>query len=144
MSDDKNDIARYLNNEMTSGERHQFEKRMLNDPFLAEAVEGAASIPPEEFHEDVRSLSQQLRDQRDNAWGMTLRIAAGVVLVFVVGWMAYRGNSPEVKEKLASLKEDSTSRDQQDTRQGNRPDCRLHDIYGWFRSNYSTCTCNRY
>lgn len=109
MHDDRNDIDRYLRDEMTSRERYLFEKRMLNDPFLADAVEGAQSVGTEAFREDVKSLSQRIRDQRDIAWGMSLRIAAGVVLVFVVGWLAYREDSPDAKREVAVMKGDSTT-----------------------------------
>lgn len=115
MHDDRNDIDRYLRDEMTPRERHLFEKRMLSDPFLSEAVEGAQSVRSEEFREDVKSLSQQLRDQRDNAWGMSIRIAAGVVLVFAVGWLAYRGDSQGEKKELATAKTDSITSGLQDT-----------------------------
>lgn len=115
MHDDRNDIDRYLRDEMTPRERHLFEKRMLSDPFLSDAVEGAQAVRSGEFREDVKSLSQQLRDQRDNAWGMSIRIAAGVVLVFVVGWLAYRGDSQGEKKELAAAKTDSTTSGPQDT-----------------------------
>ena len=34
------DISRYLNHEMTKTEMHDFEKAMMEDPFLADAFEG--------------------------------------------------------------------------------------------------------
>ena len=34
------DIQRYLNHQMTKGEMHAFEKAMMDDPFLANALEG--------------------------------------------------------------------------------------------------------
>ncbi len=108
MSEDRDDITRYLSNQMNDRERHAFEKRMLNDPFLAEAVEGAETIRPEEFREDLQSLEQRLASRREYAWSMTIRIAAGVVLVFVVGWLAYR-ETPPPPESLALKKPDSTS-----------------------------------
>lgn len=108
MSEDRDDITRYLSNQMNDRERHAFEKRMLNDPFLAEAVEGAETIRPEEFREDLQSLNQRLTSRREYAWSMTIRIAAGVVLVFVVGWLAYRETFPP-PESLALKKPDSTS-----------------------------------
>lgn len=106
MGKPSDDITRYHNNEMSARERHDFEKRALSDPFLADAIEGAEKVDPKQFSEDVNSLNQKLLSRRDHAWGITVRIAAGVIMVFVVGWLVYRENGP-VPEPLASQANDS-------------------------------------
>ncbi|MBX2956109.1 MAG: TonB family protein [Cyclobacteriaceae bacterium] len=60
MTDYTNDIARYLNGTMSTAERHAFEKRVLSDPFLAEALEGAEHLSADEFAEDVKALNNEL------------------------------------------------------------------------------------
>ncbi len=39
------EIRRYIEGQMSSSEQHNFEKRMLDDPFLNDAVEGYRAIP---------------------------------------------------------------------------------------------------
>ncbi|MCU0358652.1 MAG: CBS domain-containing protein [Cyclobacteriaceae bacterium] len=56
MNDYANDIERYRKGTMTNAERHAFEKKVLTDPFLAEALEGAELIAPDEFA--VKALHQ--------------------------------------------------------------------------------------
>ncbi|MBX2960937.1 MAG: TonB family protein [Cyclobacteriaceae bacterium] len=60
MNDYANDIERYLNGAMTNAERHAFEKRVLADPFLAEALEGAEIISSNDFADDVKALNEEL------------------------------------------------------------------------------------
>ncbi len=60
MNDYANDIERYRKGTMTNAERHAFEKKVLTDPFLAEALEGAELIAPDEFAEDIKALNQEL------------------------------------------------------------------------------------
>jgi TonB family protein len=87
MSFYKNDIERYLNGEMTPAERHALEKKALSDPFLADALEGAESVSPNEFTSDVAELNQKISGVRKNRWLWPLRIAAslaGIALVSTV------------------------------------------------------------
>ena len=51
MNEEKNisysaaDIARYHKGQMTAKEMHALEKAALDDPFLADAIEGYATVP---------------------------------------------------------------------------------------------------
>ena len=85
MADETDDIKRYLSGQMSGAERHAFEKRALNDPFLAEAIDGAESIMPHEFSNDVDDLSKKIR-RPVKAPGFTpLRIAAGIIVMVAAG-----------------------------------------------------------
>ena len=49
MADYKNDIDKYLRGEMTPAEMNALEKKALQDPFLADALEGAQQLSPGDF-----------------------------------------------------------------------------------------------
>jgi TonB family protein len=90
MSVDKHDsdqLQRYLNGEMTDQERHAFERKALDDPFLQEALEGAESIDAKNFASDVTSLQQRLVSATTRfIWW---RVAAVVALFILGGWSVW-------------------------------------------------------
>jgi len=57
------DIERYLNGQMTAAEKHALEKAALEDPFLAEAMEGYAGIPDLPLQPDIQGLKQRLQER---------------------------------------------------------------------------------
>lgn len=87
------DIERYLNNRMTDAERHALEKRALSDPFLADAIEGAQSMKPQEFSAEVKALHQKIASPA-KSWRLSLRIAAGVFFAVALGWLIWNPVSP--------------------------------------------------
>ena len=93
MTDEKDDIARYRNGSMTAAERHALEKKALGDPFLADALDGSATVSSKEFTADLHELSRKIKDQSTKVWYTPLRIAAGVVLLIGVGATFYFLNS---------------------------------------------------
>lgn len=60
MSNHKDDIERYLRGDMTPSEMHALEKKALQDPFLADALEGAAGISPAEFSSDLSAIRNRV------------------------------------------------------------------------------------
>lgn len=69
---------------------HALERRALDDPFLAEALEGSSQIPSEAFGEDMVALSGELNkaihkrpagEKPASMWTWPLRIAAGLVIL---------------------------------------------------------------
>ena len=80
----KDDIERYLSGKMTGAERHAFEKQALNDPFLADALEGAESLTAESFITDVSDLNKKISGGNNRQWLWPLRIAAAVVGIAVI------------------------------------------------------------
>ncbi len=86
MTDYTHDIERYLTGKMSSAEKFDFEKKALDDPFLAEALEGAEQLGADEFVIDIKSLTSKILPHKENtkSWfTWPLRIAAGVILLSV-------------------------------------------------------------
>ena len=63
MADLNDDIDKYLHGKLSPSEMHALEKKALNEPFLAEALQGAGAISPEDFKADVAKLQQQIGAQ---------------------------------------------------------------------------------
>ncbi len=87
MNDYTNDILRYQRGEMTMQERHALEKRSLEDPFLADALDGLEILPPDEAVRDIQALTLKLENRLVKREGRVVsltvwiaRIAAGLVL----------------------------------------------------------------
>jgi hypothetical protein len=54
------DIERYLNRQMNAAEMHAFEKAMMDDPFLADAVDGYRSMPAaQSIQSDLAELKKK-------------------------------------------------------------------------------------
>ncbi len=95
MADLNNDIEKYLKGELSPADRHRLEKLALNDPFLAEALEGAAEINAENFHHDLDQLHSKLdkriaeKGKSSSGWFWPMRIAAGVLLLICSSYLVY-------------------------------------------------------
>lgn len=114
MGDLNKDIGKYLRGELSPAERHALEKRALSDPFLADALEGADSISMEDFSADLKSLQHSLtqridRDEKKvvSLWSWTMRIAAGLLIVAVAGFMVYQVANNKTNVQIAQHDKDS-------------------------------------
>lgn len=74
----EDDIRKYHSGEMSPQEQHALEKRALNDPFLAEALEGSELISPTEFSEDIKDLSSKIENRSQKSKD-DLRVAASAI-----------------------------------------------------------------
>ncbi|WP_276368593.1 TonB family protein [Chryseolinea sp. H1M3-3] len=87
MNDYKNDIDKYLKGELTPAQMHALEKKALDDPFLADALEGFQQLPPEDFAADIKaleaSLNKRVHKGNNHKWVWLGRIAAGLLLMAV-------------------------------------------------------------
>ena len=86
MADYKHDIDKYLRGEMTPAEMNALEKKALQDPFLADALEGAQQLSPGDFAEDLNHLQHALNkriEKKSSGWGWVGRIAAGLLLLAI-------------------------------------------------------------
>jgi TonB family protein len=107
MDDLNNDIDKYLKGELSSADMHRLEKRALNDPFLADALDGASQISADEFGKDIRALQQALARKTNREtkvisfWQWSYRIAAGVALVALSVYFALQVTSSSNKENIA-------------------------------------------
>jgi TonB family protein len=82
------DIERYKRGELSSAEMHKLERKALEDPFLADALEGVDSVSAHDLTMDLGLLRNQL-NQRTKAGGKVIsmttwvvRIAATVTILF--------------------------------------------------------------
>lgn len=84
-----NDIEKYLRGELSPAEMHALEQKALQDPFLADALEGAEHAAPEEFSVDLKLIKQSLSEKTKtrrrfidiNGWQWYSGIAAGLLLL---------------------------------------------------------------
>ena len=86
MADYKHDIDKYLRGEMTPAEMNALEKKALQDPFLADALEGAQQLSSGDFAKDLNHLQHALNtriQKRSIGWIWFGRIAAGLLLLAV-------------------------------------------------------------
>jgi hypothetical protein len=90
------DIERYHKGEMTASEMHAMEKAALDDPFLADALEGYAySKQPAQ---EVAALRTEIKKRTANHRGKlvafplnkVLRIAALFLVIAGIGWIAFQ------------------------------------------------------
>jgi TonB family protein len=112
MADLQNDIERYLKGELTPAEMHALERKALSDPFLAEALEGASGIPADELEADLHALQASLKERIQSPrekvvpmWVWPMRIAAGLVLLMVSGFVIYSLLQSNSSRDLAVNKE---------------------------------------
>ncbi len=107
MADDNNiknftatDIDKYRNGQLSAQERHALEKAALDDPFLADALEGY-SVSGLNIQADIAELKRRLEEKTEqakvipmNAGGRSsfswLRAAIMIVLVAGAGLLAYQ------------------------------------------------------
>ncbi|NCI45997.1 carboxypeptidase-like regulatory domain-containing protein [Sediminibacterium soli] len=97
------DIERYLQGKLSSTEMHAMEKAALQDPFLADAIEGFNQADSSVSGQHLSAIKQQLLQEPApvkhigaaggaNWW----RVAAGVILVTGaagIGWLLFRSDS---------------------------------------------------
>lgn len=106
MTEWTNDIEKYRRGELTSSERHALEKKALNDPFLAEALEGAEAISIADFSDDISALNTKILSQKKKPLFTPLRIAAGVILLIGVSFFTlYFYSFREPNELISQNKE---------------------------------------
>jgi hypothetical protein len=98
------DIERYYNGQMLAAERHALEKAALDDPFLADALEGYAltSTPVADSNAIKKSLEEKLQKRKvvplfskKYKW---LQIAALFLILAGSGWFLYKADFFNRKE----------------------------------------------
>ena len=107
MADYKHDIDKYLRGEMSPAEMNALEKKALQDPFLADALEGAKQLSPGDFAEDLNHLQHALNkriEKKSSGWVWVGRIAAGLLLLavstYIIVLISNRGDE-KASENLA-------------------------------------------
>ena len=84
------DITRYLNGELLPEEMHAMEKASLDDPFLAEAMEGYEGMEEKNWDKELTALAYQIAAGKRTAKIITLRRTTGrwwkaVAAILVIG-----------------------------------------------------------
>ena len=125
MSDQKHtrytvvDLERYHNGEMSAKERHALEKAALDDPFLADAMEGYAEVPVNAAA-DLAGLNKKLEERinrqekgriatlpySNRRW---LRIAALFIVVAGAGLLTYQYVLKPKQDSVATTETNSGS-----------------------------------
>ncbi|HMG81414.1 MAG TPA: hypothetical protein VK559_00130 [Ferruginibacter sp.] len=101
------DIHKYLTGKLTPVEMHAMEKAALNDPFLADAMDGFAAFKNEEqftrTQHDLHLLKKKItgaKYPKDNTWW---KIAAAVVLLVGSCFTFYTITNHRDKQKQADI-----------------------------------------
>jgi TonB family protein len=90
MSKHNDDIEKYLKGELTEAQRHALERRALDDPFLADALEGGEQLSADVFVQDVVELNKKIHKAKSSFWIWPLRIAAGLTLIAVSSYIIWK------------------------------------------------------
>ncbi len=102
------DFERYHSGTMPANEMHELEKAALEDPFLADALEGYAYTSS--FKNDVAGLKERLNEKRKKKKVFSIssfaqsgwwRIAALLIIIMGAGYFFYRLNYKEKENILA-------------------------------------------
>ena len=57
------ELLRYLQQELSERDKHEVEKKLVNDPFERDAAEGLSGIKHKDLHEHVQQLNKHLHQQ---------------------------------------------------------------------------------
>jgi TonB family protein len=108
MADWKADIEKYFSGKLSPAEMHALERKALDDPFLAEALEGGAMLPSGDFIKDVeelqRAINRKTGTPKSSVWLWPMRIAAGLILLAVSAYFVVHladKNSKANKDSMA-------------------------------------------
>ncbi len=91
------DIERYLTGGMSAKEMHEMERAALQDPFLADAIEGYSSASFEQSHKHLNEITAALQNENEAAKVVPLptksfywwRVAAIIILVVGIGAVSW-------------------------------------------------------
>ncbi len=91
------DIQRYLQHKMSPQEMHDFEKALMDDPFLADAMEGFSASDQVLAEKHLLAVESALTEKREKAKVVPLsakktawwRVAAIVLVVILTGVITY-------------------------------------------------------
>ena len=95
----KNDIHKYLNDEMSEKERNAFERLLEKNPFEAEAIEGIQLIGEKAFYDDLEELKDKFKPgkKRRLIW---YRVAAVALLLIISSTVFYQLNKVQKDSQI--------------------------------------------
>ncbi len=102
-----NDIQRYLQHKMTQQEMHDFEKALMNDPFLADALEGYSSGNAALAGKHLSGIESELNSRKEKVKVVAMpvqktgwwKVAAVVLVVATGGALTYSLLTANTDEK---------------------------------------------
>ncbi|WP_026897213.1 carboxypeptidase-like regulatory domain-containing protein [Daejeonella oryzae] len=102
-------IQQYLNGTLEAKLMHQLEKKALEDPFLADALEGYAQSPDADHGLSIlqRQLQERIVHQQENkkvfylSW-QRLSVAAAAAVLFISAGVLFWMNSHPADQKIAA------------------------------------------
>ncbi|MGG9963007.1 carboxypeptidase-like regulatory domain-containing protein [Ferruginibacter sp. SUN106] len=104
------DIAQYLDGKLSPLQMHAMEKAALDDPFLAEAMEGYESVPQEDWAAQLAGLKNDFGREKNQAKVIAMpvrrknnwwKVAAAVLFLGTTGSIAYLLLNKEEKQTIA-------------------------------------------
>ena len=105
------DVQKYLSGELSAPEMHQLEKAALDDPFLAEAIEGLSTRAGTSLDEDLSGLQGRLAARVATKRNRVIllpwmKVAAVIVLLAGLGFTAWYTLLDHSNSKLAKSTSD--------------------------------------
>lgn len=102
-------IRKYLNGELDARAMHSLEARALDDPFLADALEGyekAGRNQQPAVAELSKRLQQRVQEKKVKRLipFRTLAIAASILVVFTIGWLVFTKTKTGTQSPVIALK----------------------------------------
>lgn len=108
-------LAAYHAGELSDAEAHALERAAMDDPFLAEALEGLESLPVTDWVSDAEKLLGQIDEEVADEkvvplapwWKKPWAVAAAVALLMSASILFWRENSPIMNGSKLSLAEEA-------------------------------------
>lgn len=121
----QHEIQRYLQHKMSLQEMHDFEKALMDDPFLADAIEGFSTIDEALAEQHLLTIESELGGKKEKAKIVSLAVkktawwkVAAIVLVIVTGgafsYTLFNTGAKNTAEQMAASEID-TRESQQDS-----------------------------
>ncbi len=107
------EYRRYLSDRMTPKERHDFEKRLLNDDFENEAFDGLSQLSGDGLSTDLKSLRSTLSSKLKRSNSFTFwKVAATLLLLAAFSFSIYYlmdwGEAPDFVQSKQKLTNEDT------------------------------------
>ncbi len=106
MDKERNEILRYLSGEMSNPERNAFERKMQQDPFLKDAVEGFREFDADTVRKDLLHLEHKIKQHQKTGSSRRItfyRIAASVAVLAVISTLFFTFFNQKIVQKPGQL-----------------------------------------
>ena len=112
-------IEKYLDDELTRVERHEFERRMLEDPFLSDAIEGLQLIKDpgervvilDDLERQMIETMERVAMEASKRRNWTIAASVSIVLISLAAYFGIRSirtdNSPLAQQVEQAVAQDS-------------------------------------